>query len=131
MALQTRTVDGQDNPLPTNRNARFYEVTRSITITNHVVDSVLIMINEARWQSFTPQQREWVMEGVRAGIKFGDEINLRAEEELVQFFRDRGLSIHYADISAFSSHVLDQYLRSEFARTWDMDLFRQVQAAAN
>jgi tripartite ATP-independent transporter DctP family solute receptor len=131
MALQTRTVDGQDNPLPTNRNARFYEVTRSITLTNHVVDSVLTIINEARWQSFNPQQREWVMEGVRAGIRFCDETNLRAEAELVQFFREHGLSIYEADIRTFSSHVLDQYLRSEFARTWDMDLFRQVQAAAN
>jgi tripartite ATP-independent transporter DctP family solute receptor len=40
MALQTKTVDGQDNPLPTDKNAKFYEVTKSITITNHVVDSV-------------------------------------------------------------------------------------------
>ncbi|HAS73471.1 MAG TPA: transporter, partial [Clostridiales bacterium UBA8960] len=38
MALQTGTVDGQDNPLPTVQSAKFYEVTKSITITNHLVD---------------------------------------------------------------------------------------------
>jgi len=131
MALQTRTVDGQDNPLPTNRSARFYEVTRSITITNHVVDSIWPTINEAFWQSLNDQQRGWIMEGVRAAIEFTDAENLRAEAELVQFFRDRGLSVHYADVGAFSRHVLDQYLRSEFASTWDMALFYQVQNLAD
>ena len=70
------------------------------------------------------------MEGVRAGIAYGDAANIRAEQELVQYFRNAGLSVHYADIDAFSRHVLDQYLNSAFSNTWDMDLFRRVQAAA-
>jgi tripartite ATP-independent transporter DctP family solute receptor len=131
MALQTRTVDGQDNPLPSTKNAKFYEVTKSITITNHVVDSVWPVINEAKWQSFTPQQKAWIMEGVRAGIKYCDETNLKAEAELVQFFKDSGLKVYDADLGAFSSHVLDQYLKSDFAKTWDLDLFKRIQDAAN
>jgi tripartite ATP-independent transporter DctP family solute receptor len=130
MALQTRTVDGQDNPLPSTRNAKFYEVTKSITITNHVVDSVWPAINEARWQSLTAQQKEWVMEGIRAGIKYCDETNLKAEAELVQFFKDAGLKVYEADLNAFSKAVLDQYLNSDYAKTWDMDTFNKIQAAA-
>ncbi|HOX32017.1 MAG TPA: sialic acid TRAP transporter substrate-binding protein SiaP [Spirochaetales bacterium] len=130
MALQTKTVDGQDNPLPSDKNAKFYEVTKSITITNHIVDSVWPAINEAKWQSLTAQQKAWVMEGVKAGIKYCDETNLKAEAELVEFFKGAGLKIYYADIDAFSSHVLKQYLDSKFAKTWDMDLFKKVQAAA-
>jgi tripartite ATP-independent transporter DctP family solute receptor len=131
MALQTRTVDGQDNPLPSTKNAKFYEVTKSITITNHVVDSVWPAINEAKWQSFTQQQKDWIMEGVRAGIKYCDETNLKAEAELVQFFKDSGLKVYDADLGAFSSYVLDQYLKSDFAKTWDLNLFKRIQDAAN
>jgi tripartite ATP-independent transporter DctP family solute receptor len=130
MALQTKTVDGQDNPLPSTKNAKFYEVTKSITITNHVVDSVWPAINEAKWQSFTQQQKDWIMEGVKAGIKYCDETNLKAEAELVQFFKDSGLKVYEADLDAFSSHVLDQYLKSDFAKTWDLDLFKRIQDAA-
>ena len=129
MALQTKTVDGQDNPLPSDKNAKFYEVTKSITITNHIVDSVWPAINEAKWQSLTAQQKAWVMEGVKAGIKYCDETNLKAEAELVEFFKKAGLSVYKADIDAFSEHVLDEYLNSKFAKTWDMDLFKKVQAA--
>lgn len=130
MALQTKTVDGQDNPLPSTKNAKFYEVTKSITITNHIVDSVWPAINEAKWQSLSAQQKAWVMEGVKAGIKYCDETNLKAEAELVDFFKKAGMSVYYADVNAFSEHVLAEYLNSKFAATWDMDLFKKVQAAA-
>jgi len=129
MALQTKTVDGQDNPLPSTKNAKFYEVTKSISITNHLVDSVWPAINEAKWQSLSEQQKAWVMEGVKAGIKYCDETNLKAEAELVEFFKKAGLKVYQADLDAFSTHVLEQYLNSKYAKTWDLEMFKKVQEA--
>jgi len=129
MALQTKTVDGQDNPLPSTKNAKFYEVTKSITITNHLVDSVWPAINEAKWQSLTAQQKAWVMEGVKAGIEYCDTTNLKAEAELVDYFKSAGMKIYYADLDAFSEHVLAQYLASPYAKSWDKAMFEKVQAA--
>jgi len=126
MALQTKTVDGQDNPLPSDKNAKFYEVTKSITLTNHFVDSVWPAINERKWQSLTDQQKAWVMEGVKAGIKYCDETNLKAEAELVEFFKGAGLKVYKADVDAFAEHVQAEYLASKFAKTWDMDLFNKI-----
>ncbi|MGD9927804.1 MAG: sialic acid TRAP transporter substrate-binding protein SiaP [Sphaerochaeta sp.] len=131
MALQTKTVDGQDNPLPTNKNAKFYEVTKSISITNHLVDSVWPAINEAKWQSLTEEQKGWVMEGIKAGIEYCDTTNIKAEAELIEFFKSEGLSIYYADLDAFAEHVLAQYLDSPYSDTWDMEMFEKIQAAGN
>lgn len=131
MALQSKTVDGQDNPLPTTKNAKFYEVCKSITITNHVIDNLWVTINEAKWQSLTAQQKEWVLAGIKAGIEYCDKTNLKAEGELIEFFKSKGLKIYYADLAAFSSHVLDQYLNSDYSKTWDKDLFNRVQASIN
>ena len=131
MALQTRTVDGQDNPLPSTRLNKFHEVTKSISITNHLVDAVWPAIGEARWQSLTAQQKAWVMEGINNGIRICKETNLKAESELVDYFKSQGLSVYNADLKAFSSHVLDEYLKSNYAKTWDMDLFKRVQDMAN
>ncbi len=130
MALQTKTVDGQDNPLPSTKNAKFFEVTKSITLTNHLVDSVWPTINEAKWESLTKQQQEWVLAGVKAGIEYCDATNLKAEAELVEFFKSAGLSVYNANVDAFSAHVLDAYLKSDFSKTWDLDFFNKVQAAA-
>lgn len=131
MALQSHTIDGQDNPLPTDKNAKFYEVTKSITITNHLIDTLWPTINEAKWQSLTAEQQGWVMDGVRAGIEYCDSTNLKAEQELRDFFKSEGLKIYHADLDAFSSHVLSLYLDSDYAKNWDMDLFEKVQAMSN
>lgn len=128
MALQSHTIDGQDNPLPTDKNAKFYEVTKSITITNHLIDTVWPAINEAKWQSLTDEQKGWIMDGIEAGIKYCDETNLKAEAELIEFFKSQGLKIYNADLDAFSSHVLDLYLASDYAKTWDKSLFDAVQS---
>ena len=64
LALQTGVVDGQDNPLPTVESAKFYEVQSSITITNHLVDSVWPAINLDFWNSLTEAQQRVILEGV-------------------------------------------------------------------
>lgn len=128
LALQTKAVDGQENPLPTNRSSKFYEVTKSISITNHIVDSVWITINEAKWRSLTEQQKGWVMEGVKANLDYCYDTNVKIESEILDFFKSEGLKVYYADLDAFSSHVLDQYLKSDYAKTWDMDLFKKIRA---
>lgn len=130
MALQSATVDGQDNPLPTVKSAKFFEVTKSITITNHLVDSVWPTINEAKWQALSDEQKSIVMEGITAGRELCDKLNLDREAELVQFFKDKGLSVYNADINAFSEKVLGDYLANkEMTATWDMDLYNKVQEA--
>lgn len=129
MALQTGTVDGQDNPLPTVKSAKFYEVTKSITITNHLVDSVWPVINEARWQSLSDNQKKIILEALEEARILCDDMNIERERVLVQFFRDEGLMVYNADIDVFSKEVLGAYLENEkLTESWDMDLFDRVQA---
>ena len=128
LALQTGTVDGQDNPLGTVESAKFYEVQKSITLTDHLVDSVWPAINTEKWNSLTEAQQQILIDGVEAGRAYCDETNLQKEAELVAFFEEQGLSIYEADIPAFQEHVLDAYLNDSISDTWDMDVYDQIAA---
>jgi TRAP-type C4-dicarboxylate transport system substrate-binding protein len=64
-ALQTGSVDGQDNPLPTVVDAKFYEVTCQIALTSHLVDLNYVAFSKAVWDSLTPSSRLTVQEGRR------------------------------------------------------------------
>ena len=130
MALQTGTVDGQENPLPTDRSAKFYEVTKSISLTNHLVDSVWPCINEAKWQSLSDHQKEIIMKGIEAGRQTCDEKNLKTEAEIIDFFKGQGLKVYEADTKAFAESVLPAYLNNKnITGKWDMALYDKVQAA--
>ena len=128
LSLQTGVVDGQDNPLPTVESAKFYEVQKSITITNHLVDSVWPAINVDFWNSLTEAQQKIVLDGVEAGRKFCDETNLGREAELVEFFKQQGLSVYEADLDAFTEEVQAYYLASDTSKDWDLDLLEQIKA---
>ena len=130
LALQTGTVDGQDNPLPTVKSAKFYEVQSSISLTNHLVDSVWPTINLNTWNKLTDTQKGWVMEAVEATRKTCDDQNLKVESEVQDFLKEQGLSIYEADVAAFADHVLETYLNDPISDSWDKDLLAEIQAMA-
>lgn len=126
LALQTGAVDGQDNPLSTVDSAKFYEVQKSITLTNHLVDSVWPAINCDKWASMTEAQQAIVMEALEVGRDFCDSTNLQKESELVAFFEEQGVNVYDADIAAFQEHVLNYYLENEISSDWDMEMYDKV-----
>lgn len=130
LSLQTGAVDGQDNPLPTVQSAKFYEVQKSISLTNHLVDSVWPTINVKTWNKLTDTQKGWVMEAVEAGRKACDEQNLKTESEVQDFLKEKKLSIYEADVAAFADHVLNTYLNDPISDTWDKELLAEIQAMA-
>ncbi|MFQ8433788.1 TRAP transporter substrate-binding protein DctP, partial [Amaricoccus sp. W119] len=59
-ALQSGAVDGQDNPLPTVVDAKFYEVTKQVALTSHLVDWNFIAISAEVFNNLPPEQQEAV-----------------------------------------------------------------------
>lgn len=45
LALQTNSVDGQENPLPTIQAQKFYEVQKYLALTNHILNDQLYLIS--------------------------------------------------------------------------------------
>lgn len=130
LSLQTGVVDGQDNPLPTVESAKFYEVQKSITITNHLIDSVWPTMNVDTWNSLSDAQKDIVLQGIEAGREYCDTTNLDKESQLIEFFKEEGVSVYEADIDAFTEHVLGVYLDDSISESWDKELYDKVVAAA-
>lgn len=131
MGLKTGTIDGQDNPLPTDKNAKFYEVTKYIILTDHYINPVMPMINEKKWQSLGPELQEKVYQALEKARETCDDLNLKAEAELVDFFKGEGMTILTPDKEAFIKFAQEKYLSNkDISGSWDMELFEKVQALA-
>jgi tripartite ATP-independent transporter DctP family solute receptor len=131
MGLKTGVIEGQDNPLPTDKNAKFYEVTKFIVLTNHLADSVWPTINEKRWQSFSADQKKWVITAIEAARVACDNQNLDNEAKLVNFFKDKGLTIiEDPDRDAFQKFAKNSYknVSKEISKDWNWDLYEKIQA---
>ena len=128
LALKTGTIDGQDNPLPTVRAAKFYEVTKQLVLTNHLVDGIFIAISNKSWNAMTPAQRDKVRAAARAAAAYNDENRLKEEAQIVDFFKQNGLQVTTPDVEAFRKHVQAAYASSDMAKSWPKGLLERINA---
>ena len=59
-SLQTKVVEGQENPLAITATARLYEVQRFCSLTGHVWDGYWILGNKRAWQRLPEELRQVV-----------------------------------------------------------------------
>jgi TRAP-type C4-dicarboxylate transport system substrate-binding protein len=127
MALKSGTVDGHDNPLPTSKNARLYEVTSQIVLTDHYVHPAWPSINEDVWQRMDQDLQEKMYDAIDKARERCDTINLRAETELLTFFQSQGITITIPDRQQFAGHAREKYFKDHpLVQFWDMELYEQV-----
>ena len=128
LGLKTGTIDGQDNPLPTVRAAKFYEVTKQLVLTNHLVDGIFVAISDKAWKAMTPAQRQKVQAAADAAAAFNDDNRLKEEAQIIDFFKQQGLTVTTPDIDAFRKAVQAAYASSDIAKTWPAGLLDRINA---
>jgi TRAP-type transport system periplasmic protein len=128
LGLKTGTIDAQDNPLPTLKSAKFYEVTKQIVLTGHLVDSLQLAIAGKTWGALSPAERDAVKQAAAAAAKFNDGNREREEKELIEFFRGQGIAITTPDVDAFRKTVQAAYLNSEYAQKWPRGMLERINA---
>ncbi|MGH8519283.1 MAG: sialic acid TRAP transporter substrate-binding protein SiaP [Panacagrimonas sp.] len=126
LGLKTGTIEGQDNPLPTVRAAKFYEVTKQLVLTSHLVDGIFIALSNKAWQAMTPAQKQKVKAAAAEAARFNDENRIKEEGQLVEFFKSQGLTVATPDLNAFRKAVQDAYMKSDYAKAWPAGLLERI-----
>lgn len=130
-ALQTGSVDGQDNPLPTVVDSKFYEVTNQIALTSHLVDLNYVAFSKEVWDGLSADQQATVQSAAEAAAESGRQKQLEKEESLVAFLKEQGMAIYQPDLAAFRTHVQGQYAGSDLAASWPDGVLDKINALGN
>jgi TRAP-type C4-dicarboxylate transport system substrate-binding protein len=128
LGLKSGTIDGQDNPLPTVRAAKFYEVTKQIVLTSHLVDSLFIAIASKALKAMTPANQQKVLAAAQAAAQFNNDNRIKEEGQLVEFFKKEGLQVSTPDVEAFRKSVQAAYQKSDYAKEWPKGLLDRINA---
>jgi tripartite ATP-independent transporter DctP family solute receptor len=126
LGLKTGTIDGQDNPLPTVRAAKFYEVTKQLVLTSHLVDGLFIAVANKTWNAASPAQRQKLKAAAQAAARYNNENRIAEEAQLVEFFKQQGLQVTTPDVPAFRHAVQQAYAASEQAKAWPQGMLERI-----
>lgn len=59
-AMETHTVDGQENPLAAIETSKFYEVQKYLSLTGHFYDPLVAIFSKRTWNKLNETERELV-----------------------------------------------------------------------
>ncbi|WED24940.1 sialic acid TRAP transporter substrate-binding protein SiaP [Vibrio sp. JC009] len=109
LALQTNAVDGQENPLPTIKAMKFYEVQPYLAITNHVVNDNMIVMSDVTWNKLTKEQQDIVSKAVKKAGERHTKTVQEQEANLISFFEKEGVKVTYPELSPFREAMQPLY----------------------
>ena len=100
-ALQTRVVDGQENPLALINSAKLYEVQKYVAMTGHIWDGHYIFANLARWNGLPEDVRKVMLQHLSEAAERERADILRLNTGLVENLTKAGITFNEPDKQAF------------------------------
>ena len=106
LALQSGTVEAQENPLPTIDAKKFYEVQKHIMLTGHIVDAVATQVAPHIWNNLSAVEKTLFTNITREAAQKASQEIMDREAKLAAVFRERGLTVTDVDRDSFQKAVL-------------------------
>jgi TRAP-type C4-dicarboxylate transport system substrate-binding protein len=97
-ALETKTIDGQENPFVTIETSKFNEVQKYLSVTRHAYTPFLILYSKKLWDQLNPQEQAVLREAAIAGRDVERAANRDLNAKSLASLRAKGMQVN--DISA-------------------------------
>lgn len=127
VALSTGVADGQENPVSTLVTSNIFEVQKYAMLTDHIMGSEPVVINEKVWQGLSDEHKQIFVDVARETRDWASNFVLDSEAADLQTLKDKGMTIITAadglKVDEFRSavkKVVDQRFGKEWGRYYDM-----------
>ncbi|MDE2371530.1 MAG: TRAP transporter substrate-binding protein [Burkholderiales bacterium] len=100
-ALQTKVADGQENPLALIESAKFFEVQKYCSLTNHAWDGFWFIAGGKVWKTIPADLQQIIAKHVNAAARKQRDDIARANVDLQKQLTAKGLVFNNVDSAAF------------------------------
>lgn len=123
-ALATGVVDGQENPIGTIYNMKFYQMQDYLTLDGHVYGTDFLVINEDIFQSLSAEDQRLVRNAALTAGLVGRAIQQINSAEGLSKLADKGMTItkptkeQLAKFQAAAQPAVIEWLKGELDPSW-------------
>jgi len=109
-ALQTGTVDGQENPIPVILTNKLYTVQKYVTLDSHVYSPAMIIINKDLWNKISDADKAAFKEAAKLALAANRKKVNDDEANGIEIMQKAGMEvINKVDSAAFQKAVASAY----------------------
>lgn len=92
-ALQTKTVDAQENPMGQIYTSRFYEVQKYLTLTGHTYSPEVVVFSLATWKKLPVKYQEAIKRASAEAKKFDRTLSAQSDKEFIKKSKEKGMIV--------------------------------------
>src|SRR5436853_1473037 len=126
-ALQTGTVDGQDNPLVSSKLMKFDEVTSQFVLTRHVIGYDVMAIRSKIWDEMSAAQKAKFQGAADKAMDDNTAKFTAQEAEVIEYFKKEGKKVYEPDQAAFRVFAQKKYL-DQYGKDWPKGALERINA---
>jgi TRAP-type C4-dicarboxylate transport system substrate-binding protein len=126
-ALQTGTVDGQDNPVVASKLMKFDEVTTQFVLTRHVIAYDVMAIRSKIWDAMKPDQQAKFQAAAEKAMDENTERFKKQEAEVLEYFKKEGKKVYEPDQNAFRTFAQKRYVE-KYGNDWPQGALERINA---
>jgi len=98
-ALETKTVDGQENPYAVILSNKFYEVQKFVSGTNHVYGTNIILVGKKFWDKLSPTEQRILREAAIEARDYQRQVSRAAAEKAVGALQAQGMQFNEVSVA--------------------------------
>ncbi len=129
-ALETKTVDGQENPYNTILSSKFYEVQKYLSVTNHVYSPWIVTVSKKWWDGLSKDEQKILQDAAIVARDFERKDTRDEAAKALAELKAKGMQIN--ELPASESARMREKLASvnaSIAANVGNDLWTETQAA--
>ena len=93
-ALETKTVDGQENPFNTILSSKFYEVQKYLTVTNHVYSPWIVLVSKKWWDGLSKDEQKVLNDAAKLSRDFERKDTREEASKAVADLKAKGMQVN-------------------------------------
>lgn len=128
-ALQQKTIDGQENPLPIIDSSKYYEVQNYCSLTGHFYAPAPLLISKATFEELTPEEQTAIKEAAAEARDYERQLIDEMNAELIEGLTSKNMEIIEVDKTLFSEAVSPVY--EQFSDKVPTELVEEIRAIGN
>jgi TRAP-type transport system periplasmic protein len=129
-ALETKTVDGQENPFNTILSSKFYEVQKYLSVTNHVYSPWIVLVSKKWWDGLSKAEQKVLLDAAKTSRDFERKDTREEAVRAIGDLKAKGMQVN--DVSSAEVDRMREKLtrvNAAIASNVGMDLWTETQAA--
>lgn len=93
-ALETKTVDGQENPYNTILSSKFYEVQKYLTVTNHVYSPWIVTVSKKYWDGLSKAEQKVLLDAAKKSRDFERQDTRAEANKALADLKGKGMQVN-------------------------------------